>query len=177
VNASVARPFSQYRPEVGLSSSARIDRNVDFPQPDGPETDTYSPRLISSVTSDSARVSSSAASPLKTFVIPWRRTSGRLGSAGDSELGCSRRRHHAIAGLYEPVELCNATCDEWDALGRRACAYARLVKTPLACQSHTGLNSRFSVSCRNFRVLRAVMGRHGECYMRIGGRQQPKWQG
>ena len=48
---STARPFSQYRPVVGDSSSARIARNVDLPQPDGPETETYSPRPMSTVTS------------------------------------------------------------------------------------------------------------------------------
>src|SRR3954451_1510565 len=60
-----------------------MERNVDFPQPDGPEITTYSPRSISSVTLSRARVSSSA-SPLKVFVMPSKRMSGRFGSAAVS---------------------------------------------------------------------------------------------
>ncbi len=53
-----------------------MERNVDLPQPEGPETDTYSPRPMSADTSHSARVSSSASSPLKTLVMCSSRMSG-----------------------------------------------------------------------------------------------------
>src|SRR6185503_19012432 len=53
-----------------------MERNVDFPQPEGPETDTYSPRPMSTDTSHSARVSSSVSSPLNTLVRCSSRMSG-----------------------------------------------------------------------------------------------------
>src|SRR5205814_6455903 len=79
-------------PDVGASSSARIDSSVDLPQPDGPETEMYSPRSMSRVTSSSARVSSSA-SPLNTLLTPSSRISGRFGSA--SSRGRTSRFHQA----------------------------------------------------------------------------------
>src|SRR5215510_14652696 len=75
LSRSTSRPLSQYRPDVGVSSRARIDRNVDLPQPDGPDTDTYSPRSMSTVTFRSATAGSSA-SPSNTLVMPSRRIKG-----------------------------------------------------------------------------------------------------
>ena len=69
-----------------MSSRPRIDRNVDLPQPDGPDTATYSPRAMSTVTSSRARVSSSA-SPLNTRLTCSSRMTGMFGSTGVSAAG------------------------------------------------------------------------------------------
>ena len=53
-------------PCVGESSSPRIESSVDLPQPDGPPIETYSPRAISTLTFDSACVSTSSVE--NTFV-------------------------------------------------------------------------------------------------------------
>ena len=45
--SSTATPFSQYRPALGRDRQPRISSSVDFPEPDGPITLTYSPRPIS----------------------------------------------------------------------------------------------------------------------------------
>src|SRR3954471_20129481 len=99
-SVSMRRPLNQYRPLVGVSSSARIDRNVDLPQPDGPETETYSPRSMSIVTPSSARVSpSSAPAPaLNTLLTPSKRMSGRVAgsTAGSSTRSVFSRFHQAI---------------------------------------------------------------------------------
>ena len=92
-----ARPFSQYAPAVGVSRSARIERNVDLPHPDGPETETYSPRAMSTVTSSSARVSSSA-SPFEDSLTCSSRMTGMSGPGGWTGCAgcCSPLRHHDI---------------------------------------------------------------------------------
>src|SRR4029453_3770890 len=94
-SSSTGRPFSQYRPAVMDSRSASTARNVDFPQPEGPETETYSPRPMSTVTSRRAHVSSSA-SPLNTLLTPCRRMRGRLPSPACFWVSrvSVRRRHH-----------------------------------------------------------------------------------
>ncbi len=46
-SVATGRLFSRYWPSVGESSSPRIDKSVDFPQPDGPAIETYSPLPIS----------------------------------------------------------------------------------------------------------------------------------
>src|SRR5438270_13575154 len=63
-------PFRTYRPSVGESSSPRIDRSVDFPQPDGPAIAMYSPLLISRWMPASACVSTSSVK--NTLVTPSR---------------------------------------------------------------------------------------------------------
>jgi len=70
-----------------------MDSSVDLPHPEGPETDRYSPRVMSSETSSSARVSSSA-SPSKTRLTRSSRMSGRFGSSGSgSAVRVPRQRH------------------------------------------------------------------------------------
>src|SRR5262245_57186434 len=98
LSRSTSRPFSQYRPDVGVTSKARIDRNVDLPQPDGPDTDTYSPRSISTVTFRSATAGSSA-SPSKVLVTPSRRMSGIRVDADASVAVLDSRFHQDILGL------------------------------------------------------------------------------
>src|ERR1700752_3346847 len=68
VSASAALPLSQSLPSVGESSSPRRESSVDWPQPEGPAIDTYSPRAISRCTPESACVSTSSVK--KTFVTP-----------------------------------------------------------------------------------------------------------
>ena len=70
---STGWPFRMYCPSVGESSSPRIESSVDFPQPEGPEIEKYSPFLISRCTPASACVSIS--SVRKTLVTPSRRIS------------------------------------------------------------------------------------------------------
>ena len=60
--------FSLYTPSEGESSSPKMESNVDFPQPEGPEMATYSPLLISRCTCERACVSTSSVT--KTFVTP-----------------------------------------------------------------------------------------------------------
>ena len=85
-------------------------RNVDLPHPDGPETVTYSPRPMSTVTSDSARVSSSP-SPLNVLVTPSSRISGKSELIAVSTLDVVSvllRRHHDIVWipprLFRPTD-------------------------------------------------------------------------
>src|SRR6188474_2915043 len=86
-----------------------MERNVDLPQPDGPETETYSPRLISTVTSDKARVSSSASSLLKTLVMPVSRMIGSPeASALSGAASCRVRRHHAILAIIRVAKHCRS---------------------------------------------------------------------
>src|SRR6185436_20985477 len=68
VSASAALPFSQYLPSVGESSRPSSESRVDFPQPEGPAIDTYSPCAISRCTPARACVSTSSVK--KTFVTP-----------------------------------------------------------------------------------------------------------
>src|SRR5215831_6881442 len=77
-----------------------MERNVDLPQPDGPDTDRYSPRSMSSVRSFSAQVSSFE-SVLKILVIPSRRTSGICESPLDSPAAVDFLRHHTM--VLEPA--------------------------------------------------------------------------
>src|SRR5579859_8104583 len=63
--------LSVYSPSLDESSRPRMESSVDFPQPEGPAMDTYSPGLISRWMPDKAWVSTS--SVRKTFVIPSRR--------------------------------------------------------------------------------------------------------
>ena len=65
---STASPASTYVPSLGVSRSPRIESNVVFPQPDGPEMATYSPSVTEKCTSASACVSTS--SVRNTFLIP-----------------------------------------------------------------------------------------------------------
>src|SRR4051812_20346227 len=67
-SSATGRPLSRYWPSVGESSSPRIDRSVDLPQPDGPAIDTYSALLIWRWMPESACVSTSSVK--KTFVTP-----------------------------------------------------------------------------------------------------------
>ena len=60
VRLSTGSPSSRYFPDVGESSSPRIDSSVVFPHPDGPAIDTNSPLCTSSVIPDSACVSTSS---------------------------------------------------------------------------------------------------------------------
>ncbi len=53
---------------MGVSSKPRIASSVDFPQPEGPEIETYSPRRNSRWIPASACVSTSSVT--KTFVTP-----------------------------------------------------------------------------------------------------------
>src|SRR5687768_1887316 len=94
VSVSTAWPFKKYRPEVGVSSIPRIERNVDLPQPDGPETDPYSARSMSTVTSRSGATgpSESASNILLTFS---RRMSGKVPDGGDVWVS-GRRLNHPI---------------------------------------------------------------------------------
>src|ERR1017187_3673865 len=54
------RWFSMEVPPVGVSRRPRIERRVDFPQPEGPAIATYSPLLISRWMPESACVSTSS---------------------------------------------------------------------------------------------------------------------
>src|SRR6266404_1884098 len=54
---------------VDESRSPRIESSVDFPQPDGPAIETYSPLKISRWMPESACVSTSSVK--KTFVTDW----------------------------------------------------------------------------------------------------------
>src|SRR5258708_37078132 len=62
--------FSTKVPSDGESRSPRMARSVDLPHPDGPDMETYSPRLISMWIPASACVSTS--SVMKTLVTPSR---------------------------------------------------------------------------------------------------------
>ena len=59
-----------------------MDRSVDFPHPDGPAIDTYSPRAIKTFTFDNACVSTSSVA--KTFVMPSSWITGGIVSIGHS---------------------------------------------------------------------------------------------
>jgi hypothetical protein len=65
-----------YSPFEGVSSKPRIESSVDFPQPDGPAIDTYSPRAIAMSTPASACVSTS--SVRKTLLTPANLISGSI---------------------------------------------------------------------------------------------------
>src|ERR1035438_1362580 len=60
-------PLRRYVPSAGVSRRPRMDSSVDFPQPEGPAIETYSPFWMSRKMPDSAWVSIS--SVRKTFVI------------------------------------------------------------------------------------------------------------
>src|SRR6478735_9503662 len=75
-----------------------MDRNVDFPQPDGPDTDTYWPRSMSTVTSRKATAGSSA-SPSKVRVTPSSRISGRSAAGAVSDVDRASRFHHPMVTL------------------------------------------------------------------------------
>src|SRR6267143_6486112 len=85
-------------------------RNVDLPHPDGPDTDRYSPRSMSSVTSLSAQVSSSA-SPLKTLLIPSSRISGMSVPAFESSAGAVDVLFHQAIIVSTGVRLVSDTSD------------------------------------------------------------------
>src|SRR5687768_4306769 len=59
-SCSTVWPLSRYVPQVGESSSPKIESNVDLPQPDGPEMETNSPRRTSKSISLRACVSNSS---------------------------------------------------------------------------------------------------------------------
>src|SRR3954469_14115595 len=67
-SSATGRLLRKYCPSVGESSSPRIDRRVDLPQPEGPAIDTYSPLLICRWIPESACVSTSSVK--KTLVTP-----------------------------------------------------------------------------------------------------------
>src|SRR5258706_5211161 len=67
-------PSSQYSPAVGESRRPRIESRVDFPHPDGPSIERYSPRRTSRWIPDSACVSTS--SVVNTFCTSLRRSNG-----------------------------------------------------------------------------------------------------
>src|SRR5437764_8920315 len=73
-SSATGRPFSSYNPSVGGSRRPRIERSVDFPHPEGPPIETYSPRSISTLTFDNACVSTSSVA--KTFVRSWSLMTG-----------------------------------------------------------------------------------------------------
>src|ERR1035438_4650456 len=60
VRPCTGRSLRRYVPSVGVSSSPRIERSVDFPHPDLPAIATYSPLLISRWMPESACVSTSS---------------------------------------------------------------------------------------------------------------------
>src|SRR5436190_22059274 len=68
--SATSLPFRTYRPSVGESSSPRIERSVDLPQPEGPAIAMYSPLLISRWMPARACVSTSSVK--NTFVTPSR---------------------------------------------------------------------------------------------------------
>src|SRR5262245_12107567 len=73
-----------------------MESRVDLPHPDGPETETYSPTLMSTDTPSSARVSSPSAR--KTLLTLSSRISGSEGSDVSAvRLAGSRLRHQAMA--------------------------------------------------------------------------------
>src|SRR6187399_161413 len=76
-----------------------IDRNVDLPHPDGPETETYSPRAISRDTESSARVSSP--SLRNTLLTLSRRIKGPVRSSLGSLVSAvrPRLRHQGMDGF------------------------------------------------------------------------------
>src|SRR3954447_1157101 len=83
--SATALPLRVYFPSVGESSSPRIDRSVDLPQPDGPAIAMYSPLLISRWIPASAWVSTSSAK--KTLVTPSRWISVGADELGDVFIG------------------------------------------------------------------------------------------
>src|SRR5438128_10231769 len=82
--------LSSYFPSEGESSRPRIDSSVDFPHPDGPAIDTYSPRLMSMLMFSSACVSTS--SVRNTFETPSRWINGVVSSVISSPLSASSTR-------------------------------------------------------------------------------------
>src|SRR2546422_1068870 len=75
-SVSTGLSFKTYLPSEGVSSSPRIASSVDFPQPEGPEMDTYSPRWISRWIPASACVSTS--SVVNTLVTLSKRSNGSI---------------------------------------------------------------------------------------------------
>src|ERR1700688_398138 len=73
-SSATGRPFNSYDPCVGESRRPRIESRVDLPHPDGPPIETYSPRSISTLTFDSACVSTSSVA--KTLVRSWSLMTG-----------------------------------------------------------------------------------------------------
>src|SRR5262245_12694797 len=68
VRSCTGLPFKRNDPFEGESSSPMMERSVDFPHPEGPAIDTYSPFRISRWMPDRAWVSTSSVK--KTFVTP-----------------------------------------------------------------------------------------------------------
>ncbi len=99
---AVSSPSNWYEPEVGRSRQPRMLSRVDFPEPDGPMIETYSPAAMSRSKSRSACTGRPPTSKVRQIAAQRDHRAGRgIGNAAEARAG--RRLHHLPDSLVTRI--------------------------------------------------------------------------